>query len=173
MTAIAGGRIFFAAGALLLACPDARAFTEVERDRGASLYRTHCVRCHSLDRDISGQRRLVGPKALPRVVRHPYKALVPLDTARDLTDYIELSMPVDRPGTLATSDVLDIAAFLLSANGVPSDGRALDAGAAEELSLDDLLPQRRWSRRSWLVGGGSLLALGAFGMMLWRRRNVA
>lgn len=140
--------------AVLSAPLPARAFTELQRGVGSTIYGARCAHCHALgDHEVRGQRPLVGSDALPKVILHPYRPFVPLETVRDLYEYVQLSMPRDAPGTLSASDALAVTAFLLGANGVPADGMPLDAQLASGLALDDLLPQRQSSKWPWLLAG--------------------
>ena len=155
---------------LVLAAPlSAHAFTELQRNTGAAIYGSRCAHCHPLTgQEVRGQRPLAGADALPKVIRHPYRPFVPLETVHDLYEYVKLSMPRDAPGTLSASDALAVTAFLLEANGVPPDATPLDARRATGLALDDILPQRRSSNWPWPVAG---LCICALSLARLRRRS--
>ena len=87
-------------------------------ERGRDLYARRCAACHGasgkegpFDRLTGGNGSLATPQPLKTVGSFwPY--------ATTLWDYINRSMPYDRPGTLTTDEVYAATAFVLYLNGL-------------------------------------------------------
>lgn len=95
--------------------------TAEQTRRGEAVYQQKCSRCH-LD-DLTGGDRspaLVGDGFFEKWIGGDVSAFV--DRAR--------SMPSDAPASLTDADYVDIAAFLLNANGVPVGSTPLATDAA-------------------------------------------
>lgn len=108
---------------------------ELQVDRGAGLYATHCAGCHGdMGQGTSQAPRLVGlaEGALP--LDPPPGAMVrsaQFVTAGDIATFAATNMPADDPGSLATDEYVAILAFALFANGVTMDEALTLEGAAE------------------------------------------
>ena len=92
-------------------------FTTTQASHGDSLYKATCVKCHgaTLAGGDDGSP-LVGP--------------VFLGNWRDLTldqlfDKIRTTMPPDNPKSIATRDVADLVAYLLTQNQFPAGAKTL------------------------------------------------
>lgn len=111
--------------------------------QGAALYAQHCARCHG-ERGGGG---VGGPLAgAPQAWRddpHPAKTIGQFwPHATTVFDYVRRAMPMDRPGSLAASEVYALTAYLLHLNGVWDARQPLDATT---------LPQVRMPNRDGFV----------------------
>ena len=94
-------------------------------ERGRDLYARRCAACHGAsgkegpaDILVGGNGSLATPRPLKTVGSFwPY--------ATTLWDYINRSMPYDRPGTLTADEVYAVTAFVLHLNGIVGAGEAL------------------------------------------------
>jgi S-disulfanyl-L-cysteine oxidoreductase SoxD len=96
-------------------------FTPEQVKRGDAAYRKNCSRCH-LD-DLVGSDRtppLAGETFFDKWIGGDMNAFV--DRVR--------SMPEDAPASLSDAEYVDIAAFILNANGVPPGAEPLPAERA-------------------------------------------
>ncbi len=59
-------------------------------------------------------------------------------TVRDVYEFASAVMPADQPASLSAEDYWNAIAFLLSANGVPVNGKLLTENAAADISLAEL-----------------------------------
>jgi polar amino acid transport system substrate-binding protein len=138
-----------AAGVLLMllavAAP-AFAFTAEQADKGREVFRLQCARCHGPDgQGISNIYKgmtappLVGPAALPLDPRSYQKMRhFQFRTVRDVYEFASAVMPADQPASLSAEDYWNVIAYLLSANGVPVNGKLLTEDEAANLSLGPL-----------------------------------
>jgi mono/diheme cytochrome c family protein len=141
----------------------ALAYTESQADRGAEVYAFRCSTCHgdrgqgltdefraswppqdqncwtpkchglnypdggfSIPRNVSG---VIGPGTLTNFA-----------TAEALYNYIKLTMPYQDPSLLSEEERWEVTAFLLRENGVPANGRLLDATTAASIRLKPETP---------------------------------
>jgi mono/diheme cytochrome c family protein len=87
-------------------------FTEAQAARGGAAYQTHCASCHGAQLNgIDSAPSLVAPQFISSWRGQPVANLVVR---------IRSTMPANAPGTLGTSTVEDITAFILKANLVKS-----------------------------------------------------
>ncbi len=127
---------------LALAGP-ARAFTAEQADKGREVFRLQCARCHGPDgQGISNIYRgmtappLIGPAALPLDPRSYQKMRhFQFRNVRDVYEFASAVMPADQPASLSAEDYWNAIAFLLSANGVPVNGKLLTENDAAGMSL--------------------------------------
>ena len=111
-------------------------------ERGREVYARRCAACHGasgkegpFDLLVGGSGSLATPRPLKTVGSFwPY--------ATTLWDYINRSMPYDRPGTLTTDEVYAATAFVLYLNGI--------VGAAENLT-DATLPRVQMPNRDGFI----------------------
>ena len=97
-------------------------YTQAQSDRGKSAYAKECASCHGAELDGSG--------AAPPLAGAEFKANWNGQTAGDLFDKIQTTMPASEPGKLSREQNADILAFLLSANGFPAGSKELSSEAA-------------------------------------------
>ncbi|HEY4118760.1 MAG TPA: c-type cytochrome [Byssovorax sp.] len=111
---------------------------EVEQTvEGEALYAEHCARCHGAA-GAGGDKApaIVGNAALP--LEPPPAAKVrrePFHTAKDVLDFVQTSMPADRPGSLTADESGAIVAFVLHATGVDLEHRRVTGGTASTFVL--------------------------------------
>jgi hypothetical protein len=58
-----------------------------------------------------------------------------METVGQVYDFASTSMPGDAPGSLKSSEYLDIISFALQANGINPDGSPLTPASAQEIKL--------------------------------------
>jgi mono/diheme cytochrome c family protein len=106
-------------------------YTETQAERGRALYMQNCASCHGAE--LSGSFEI--PPLVGRFM--PYWSGTTLDA---LFDYVSTAMPLHNPGALGADANIDIIAFLLKGNDIPSGSRELNAGALKAIHFD---PARR------------------------------
>lgn len=97
-------------------------FTQEQSTRGKAAYAKECASCHGAQLDGSGQA--------PPLAGADFKGDWNGQTADDVFEKMQTSMPADRPGQLTREQNADILAFLLSANGFPAGPKELPTDAA-------------------------------------------
>ena len=112
------------------------AYTTDQASNGKQLYVKYCAVCHGASGgggkvpeqfgQLAGLKAppLVGPGFLPG-----------METVGQVYDFASTSMPGDAPGTLKSSEYLDIISFALQANGINPDGSPLTPASAKEIKL--------------------------------------
>jgi S-disulfanyl-L-cysteine oxidoreductase SoxD len=97
-------------------------YTPQQSDRGKALYTMQCSSCHGTALEGTGQAPpLAGPD---------FKGDWNGQTADDLFEKMQTSMPADQPGKLSRAQNADILAFLLNSNGFPAGQTELSTDAA-------------------------------------------
>lgn len=106
-------------------------YTEAQAERGRALYTQNCASCHGTD--------LAGSFETPPLSGRfmPYWSGTTLDV---LFDYVSTAMPLHNPGALGADANIDIIAFLLKGNDIPSGARELNADTLKAIHFD---PARR------------------------------
>lgn len=97
-------------------------FAEAQVRSGSAIYAEHCARCHG--NDLQGDPPLVGGGFPERY-----------ETVWGLYQYVQQTMPLDRPGSLRDAAYLDTVAYLLDANGYPQGDRHRDPSRAVLLQM--------------------------------------
>jgi len=97
-------------------------YTQAQADRGKSVYGKECASCHGAALDGSG--------AVPPLTGPDFKGNWNGQTAGDLFEKMQTSMPADQPGRLSREQNADILAFLFASNGFPSGQNELPTDAA-------------------------------------------
>ncbi len=112
------------------------AYTTDQASNGKELYVKHCAVCHGAGGEggtvpqqfgkLAGTKvpRLVGPGFLPG-----------MKDVGQVYDFASKNMPGDKPGSLKSSEYLEILSFALQANGVKPDGKALTPASAKKIKL--------------------------------------
>jgi mono/diheme cytochrome c family protein len=110
-------------------------YTQEQADRGKTLYGEHCASCHGASLDGSG--------TAPPLSGADFKGNWNGQTADDLFEKMQTSMPADQPGKLSREQNADILAFLLTSNGFPAGQKDLptDATALEKIRFEALKPK--------------------------------
>ena len=98
-------------------------FSAAQADRGKALYGKECASCHGKDLSGTGQ----APPLEGADFTGDWKG----QTADDLFEKIQTSMPADQPGRLSRAQNADILAFLFASNGYPAGPNELPSDAAE------------------------------------------
>ena len=91
-----------------------RIYTTEQADRGKEVYKRVCSQCHALD-------------------FYKGEAIKPWDgaTLSDLYDVVATLMPKDNPASLKRKEYVDVLAFILSLNGMPTGDAELPSKAAD------------------------------------------
>jgi S-disulfanyl-L-cysteine oxidoreductase SoxD len=97
-------------------------YTQAQADRGKALYQKQCASCHGADLDGGG--------TAPPLTGKDFKNNWDGQTAGDLFEKMQTSMPADQPGRLSREQNADILAFLLSSNEFPAGTKELPTDAA-------------------------------------------
>ena len=92
-----------------------RVFNQDQVDRGQTAYNALCARCHG--------ETLGGGENSPALVDDVFFTFWGGKTVGDLVEYTRTRMPSDGPGKISRKRCVDIAAYLLSANGFPAGER--------------------------------------------------
>jgi mono/diheme cytochrome c family protein len=98
-------------------------YTQMQADRGKTSYAKSCASCHGAALDGSGQA--------PPLTGADFKKNWNGQTAGDLFEKIQATMPADQPGTLSRAQNADILAFLFASNGFPAGSNELPSAAAD------------------------------------------
>jgi mono/diheme cytochrome c family protein len=97
-------------------------YTQAQADRGKAQYSKDCSSCHGAALDGTGQA--------PPLSGADFKGNWNGQTADDLFEKIQATMPADQPGRLTRAQNVDILAFLFSSNGFPAGPNDLPSDAA-------------------------------------------
>ncbi len=108
-------------------------YSEEQAKRGNALYTQYCSSCHGPE--------LAGAEITPPLVGGAFASNWDGLTLGDLSERIRISMPADKPGTLARQQVADLLAFILSAGRFP-------AGSAELPRDAELLKQIKFEAKA-------------------------
>ena len=112
------------------------AYTIDQASKGKELFVINCAFCHGADGtggtvpeqfgQLAGFKAppLVGPGFLPG-----------MKTGGEVYDFASKYMPANKPGSLKSSEYLEIISFALQANGVKPDGKPLTPESAQEIKL--------------------------------------
>jgi cytochrome c len=87
-------------------------FTTAQVERGRTVYNAECARCHG--------ETLGGGENSPALVDDVFFTFWNGKSVGDLVEYTRTMMPSDGPGRITRKRCIDIAAYLLSANGFPA-----------------------------------------------------
>jgi mono/diheme cytochrome c family protein len=114
--------------------PDGRGTAAEGRD----VYARRCARCHGPKGEggdepkqsplVGGRGTLKTPKPLKTVGSYwPYSTTV--------WDYVNRSMPLDRPGTLTHNQVYSLVAFIFYLNGIVAENDVMDAKTLPQIKM--------------------------------------
>ena len=132
------GLILFSAGAMLAqqaASVWDGVYTPEQADRGKTVYANQCASCHGATLDGSG--------AAPPLAGDGFKSNWTGQSAGDLFDKVQATMPADKPGSLSREQTADILAFLFTSNGFPAGPKELpsDAAALAKIHFESAKPK--------------------------------
>ncbi len=94
----------------------AAVFTAAQATAGQASYQANCASCHLAD--------LAGQNEAPQLAGVNFRRTWGTRTTKDLIELMQASMPPGRP-SLAEADYVNLAAFILRANGAPAGTTAL------------------------------------------------
>ena len=95
-------------------------FTAEQADRGDRTFMRVCIDCH-LPEEFSDAGYLYSWEG---------------QLVADLMDYMQTNMPEDNPGTLKNTEYLDVIAYILELNGIPSGSRTLNIYLANSARIE-------------------------------------
>ncbi len=95
-------------------------FTAEQADRGEQTFMTMCLDCH-LPEEFSDAGYLSSWEG---------------QTVTDFVEFVQSSMPEDNPGTLKNTEYLDVIAYILELNGIPSGSRTLNIDLANSARIE-------------------------------------
>ncbi len=99
----------------------AAVFTAAQANAGQASYQANCASCHLVD--------LAGQNEAPQLAGANFRSTWGKRATRELVEYMAATMPPGRP-SLAADDYVNIAAFILRANGAAAGPQALTASTA-------------------------------------------
>jgi cytochrome c len=94
-----------------------RVFNQEQVERGRTAYNAQCARCHG--------ETLGGGENSPALVDDVFFNIWAGRSVGDLVEYTRTTMPSDGPGKISSRRCIDIAAYVLSANGFPAGDHEL------------------------------------------------
>jgi quinoprotein glucose dehydrogenase len=93
-------------------------YTVTQANQGQSLYGAKCAACHGVD--------LSGGEHAPALKGRAFWSQWDQETVRTLYSRIISTMPPTDPGSLASSDVINLVTYLLESNGLPAGEKAIE-----------------------------------------------
>lgn len=112
------------------------AYTTNQASNGKNLYVKHCAVCHGANGEGGTVSKQFGPLAgLPAPPLVGPGFLPGMKTVGQVYDFASKNMPADKPGSLKSSEYLQIISFALQANGIKPDGKPLTPASAEKIKL--------------------------------------
>jgi alcohol dehydrogenase (cytochrome c) len=106
--------------AVTIAAGTLRGQTLEQATAGRAIYMAECSGCHATD---------LGGNEAPQLAGSNFRAAWNTRTARELISYIQTSMPPGDPGSLGEQNSVNLAAFVLAANGAQL-GQVLNVSSA-------------------------------------------
>jgi mono/diheme cytochrome c family protein len=106
-------------------------YTAVQAAQGKRVYEQHCLECH-------GAMTSATPDMAPLLNDHVFQAAWKARSLAELVDKVRLTMPPNKTGALSPQQLVDLVAYVLSANGLPSGEVALtdDIETLKQIRLD-------------------------------------
>ena len=106
-------------------------YTTVQADQGKTLYDEQCESCH-------GTMASVTPDLAPLLNDYVFQTTWKDRSLAELFERIRDTMPQDEPGTLSPEQLVDLIAYILSANQLPPGEEALpqDSETLMHIRLD-------------------------------------
>ena len=110
-----------------------KVYTEAQASRGEELYGRHCAECHGsgLDGDAVTE--------IPALALDSFMQRWSTRNVDDLLARMQRAMPPAAPGSLTRTQYVDLVAYLLKSNGVPS---GFDALGTDSERLRQIVIQR-------------------------------
>lgn len=88
-------------------------YTTVQADRGKTVYAEKCAECH-------GTMTTAAPDMAPLLNDHVFQTAWKDRSLAELFDKIRDTMPPNKSGTLSPEQLIDLIAYILSANALPA-----------------------------------------------------
>ncbi|HUO31052.1 MAG TPA: c-type cytochrome [Bryobacteraceae bacterium] len=106
-------------------------YTEAQASRGQGAYKKSCGTCH-------GETLMGSGAAIPPLAGSDFTDQWAGQTADDLFERMQTTMPGDHPGTLARATNADILAYILQVNKLPAGKHELptDADALKQIQFE-------------------------------------
>ncbi len=106
-------------------------YTAQQADSGRTAYQKSCASCHRESLMGSGA-------ATPALAGEDFMAEWTGQTADDLFEKMQTTMPADHPGTLSRAENADILAYILQVNKLPAGKSPLpsDAEALKQIQIE-------------------------------------
>jgi mono/diheme cytochrome c family protein len=110
-------------------------YTIAQARQGKIVYDEHCLECH-------GSMASATPDMAPLLNDHVFQSSWKDRSLADLFDRIRDTMPPNKTGTLPPQQLIDLVAYILSANTLPPGDVPLtdDAGTLKQIRLDTVPP---------------------------------
>jgi mono/diheme cytochrome c family protein len=108
-------------------------YTDAQAKRGEAVYTKACAGCHQTDLSGDGQT--------PPLTGKDFNMDWIDQSLGDLFDRTRISMPADKPGSLAPADVADVIAFLLSKGRFPAGASELPSDLAALKTIKFVSPK--------------------------------
>ena len=108
-------------------------YSDAQAKRGEAVYVKTCAGCHQPDLSGDGQT--------PALVGKDFNMDWVDQSLGDLFERTRISMPADKPGSLAPADVADIIAFLLNKGSFPAGQAELPPDAAALKAIKFVAPK--------------------------------
>lgn len=111
-------------------------YTAAQADRGKAVYTEQCTECH-------GTMTSVTPDLAPLLNDHVFQRAWRNRSLSELFDRVRETMPQNRPRTLSPSQMVDLIAYILSANGLAAGDVPLtdDIETLKQIRVDAGLPE--------------------------------
>jgi mono/diheme cytochrome c family protein len=106
-------------------------YTAVQAAQGKLVYEQQCLECH-------GAMTSATPDMAPLLNDHVFQASWKARSLAELVDKVRLTMPPNKTGALSPQQLVDLVAYVLSANGLPSGEVPLtdDIETLKQIRLD-------------------------------------
>src|ERR1051326_150148 len=101
--------------------PRSAVFTAEQSAAGRTAYQTNCATCHGPE--------MAGRNEAPQLAGNNFMNSWGSRAIRDLTGYIQTTMPPAAPGSLAEKMCVDIVSYILESNGAAAGSQPLTASA--------------------------------------------
>ncbi len=100
-------------------------YTVAQAEAGALSYAAECARCHG--------SKLQGGFEEPPLAGERFMAKWETQTTHDLLNFIATRMPPQRPGFLGEAQNLELVAFILRSNNIPSGPNPMTRNTAVQI----------------------------------------
>lgn len=98
-----------------------------QANRGAENYNTNCAGCHQSDLDRTGSARFTGRTFMERWREYDVESFY---------NFIKVTMPRSKPGSLSDSTYLNIVAHILHSNEFPAGNSDLTLDALKKIQIE-------------------------------------